>query len=72
MSVCPGHLGTAGPRVTYTRSNSAQPEAPSAYGERKSSRNEQEVLDLNLLPLTPIPKLALHRKPYADNVQPIG
>eukprot|EP00971_Amphidinium_carterae_P183399 3640108-Amphidinium_carterae.1 len=66
MSDCPGHLGTAGWRVTHTRSNSARPEAPSADGGRGSSRNEQGVLDLDSLPLTPISELTLHREPYAD------
>eukprot|EP00971_Amphidinium_carterae_P241968 4804247-Amphidinium_carterae.1 len=36
MSVCPGHLGTAGRRVAFTRSDSARPEAPSADGGREA------------------------------------
>eukprot|EP00971_Amphidinium_carterae_P327538 6458958-Amphidinium_carterae.1 len=93
MSVCPGHLGTAGRRVTSSRSDSARPEAPSADGGGGSSRsialgeprviqaemvrnapsndgwdwsNEQEVLDLDTLPLTSIPELTMHREPYVD------
>eukprot|EP00971_Amphidinium_carterae_P022363 440955-Amphidinium_carterae.2 len=38
MSVNPGHLGTAGRRVTSTRSDSARPEAPSAECGRGSLR----------------------------------
>eukprot|EP00971_Amphidinium_carterae_P112473 2227314-Amphidinium_carterae.1 len=28
--------------------------------------NEQEVLDLDSLPLTPIPELTMHKEPYED------